>query len=50
MLESIYEEDDYEVTKLCYKQLFKISAKLIEENDKIKKYNLNLKEYLEFLK
>lgn len=43
------EEDDYEVTKPSYKQLFVISVKLVEENYRIKKCNLDLKEYLKFL-
>lgn len=45
-LKASYEEDDVEVTKPSYKQLFRISAKLVKENDKLRKYNLNLKEYL----
>lgn len=44
-----YEEDDHEVINLSYKKLFKISVNLIEENDKINKRNLDLKDYLEFL-
>lgn len=36
-LKTSHEENDYEVTKSSYKQLFKTSAKLIEENDKVKK-------------
>lgn len=35
-LKASYEEDDYEVTNPSYKQLFKISPKLIEENDRTK--------------
>lgn len=48
-LKICHEEDDHEVTKLSYKQLFKLSSKLIEKNDKIKKYNLYLKDYLKFV-
>lgn len=48
-LEVYHEEDDYKVTKPSYKKLFKISNNLIEENDNIKKRDLELKEYLEFL-
>ena len=43
------EEDNFEVTTLSYKQLFKLSAKLIEEHDKIEKSNLDPKDYIEFL-
>lgn len=39
-LKASYEEDDYEVTKPSYKQLFKINVKYIEENDISKKRNL----------
>lgn len=45
-LKSSHKKDDYEVTKPSSKQLFKISNKLIEENDNINKHNLDLKEYL----
>lgn len=48
-LKVLHEKDDHEVTKLSYKMLFKLSDNLIEENDKIKKCNLDLKDYLEFL-
>lgn len=44
-----HEEDDNEVTKLSYNQLFKLSTKIIYENDDIKKENLDLKDYLKFL-
>lgn len=44
-----HEKDDHEVTKLSYNKLFKLSAKSIEENDNIKKHNLDFKDYLEFL-
>lgn len=44
-----HKEDDHEVTKSSYKQLFQISAKLIEENDNIIKRNLDLKYHVEFL-
>lgn len=44
-LKASYEKDDYEVTKSSYKRLFKISAKLVEENDRIKKRNLDLKQH-----
>lgn len=47
-LKSSDKEDDHEVTKLSYKQLFKLSVKLIKENDNIKKRNLDLKDCLEF--
>lgn len=43
------EEDDCEVTTLTYKQLVKLNTKLIEERDKLKKNNLEIKEYIEFL-
>lgn len=42
-------EDDCEVTKLSYKQLFKLNAKLIKEHDKIEKGNVDLKDYIKFL-
>lgn len=35
-LKLFYEEDDHEVTMLSYKNMFKISEKLIKENDDIK--------------
>lgn len=44
-----HEEDDPEVTMLSYKKLFKLSAKLIQENDNIKNHKLDLKDYIEFL-
>ena len=49
-MKTSHEEDYRKVTKLWYKQLFKLITKLIEENDKIKKCNLNLKDYIGFLK
>lgn len=44
-----HKEDDCEVTKLLYKKLFKLNAKLIKEHDKIEKCNVDLKDYIEFL-
>lgn len=44
-----YEKDEHEVTKLSYKQMFKLSAKLIKKNDSIKKRKIDLKHYHEFL-
>lgn len=49
LLKESYEEDDCKVTKPSYKELFKISVKLVEENDRIKKHNLDLKESVKFL-
>lgn len=48
-LKTSHKEDDYQVTNFSYTQLFKLSIKLIYENDKIKNHNLDLKDYLEFL-
>lgn len=36
-LKASYEEDDHELTKLSYEQLFKLNTKLIQVNDKINK-------------
>lgn len=37
------------VTMASYKQLFKLNANIIEENDKIKEHNLYIKDYIESL-
>lgn len=48
-MKASHEEDEREVTKLSYKKFFKLSAKLIEENDNFKEHNIDLRYYLEFL-
>lgn len=44
-LKASFEEDEVEVTKQSNTQIFKISAKFVEENYKLKKLNLDFKEY-----
>lgn len=43
------EEDDDNVTSLTYKQIIKLSIKLGKENEKLKRSNVELKDYIEFL-
>lgn len=48
-LRASYEEDDCKITKPSYKKLFNINTKLVEENNKLIKHNLDIKEYLCYL-
>lgn len=43
------EKDDDKVTSLTYKQIIKLSIKLGKKNEKLKRSNVELKDYIEFL-
>lgn len=48
-LKASHEEDGCVITILSQKQMFKLNAKLIQQHDKIEKFNLDIKDYIEFL-